>query len=169
MGSRGYREPKYRCAVCGKGCSSKKELNGPHFVYDHEKARLHGYCYVGNLSWREDALWKELRESDVPMMIDAIPEKVCIHTVGARDVHVICNCDVVRFYDLIFTFWMTNESKRDYEAPVAEMIKIWLARISLDDEARSLYLILANSGLNSGELLERLADLFDLPRFWKQS
>lgn len=134
----------HRCAVCNAWIYADQDPSS-HIFNDSDLAALHGFLYIGHRrSFRHTLLGlvvaeEHLRYSSNDKVYVAAPVLVVYETA---------NCAVpgdVRKY--------------------SPEIHVWIEQISFDAERFSIFEMIMNS-CEFFEGLERVADLFDLPRFW---
>lgn len=153
------------CPVCKTELRSKRHEE-THIFESGASAECHGYVFAG---WSE---WSEKSGSvRFPIEIDAIPEELLFpvgtrtRMRGSRLLYTVLKA--ARLYNELSTHWQATRTFAGTKHNSCPDVRLWMRRILLDEEASAIFLMILESGVSRGEALNRVADLFDLPKFWE--
>lgn len=148
----------YICPVCRESVSAD-EIEEDHHTSSARTANLHGYELIG---------YSTVRRSSILRV--CIPEKV---QKTSSDGSIYAPYQFVNLLRLLqnvvekLTWTLGPEVEK---ARVISAMRQWVERICLDEEAHSIYLAIYDSVIPDEnfeiEVVERVAEIFDLPRFW---
>lgn len=151
-----------KCSTCGVSLGSEQEERN-HVFYNEFVAGRHGYSYVGDMRMHQ-----ALDAYPFPRAVDAIPSEII---TTYRDKYFTFP-QATNLYAMLHGLWIDSIEPVDAavfatQRNVSAEVILWLRRILLDEEALAVYLMIHASDIEQAELLNRLADLFDLPKFWE--
>lgn len=159
----------YRCSIC----KSQFKNERAHWSYVYKDAKLaeaHGYGMI-----------RPVPDAYFPSSRQAIPAKHLLcgdtwhHPCYARDY-------AIKLYNRLLHHWNSKVFLKTYELLYPRLIlaneiqadiRAWFTLLLTDKEAFAIYELMAESlGPDENhdhleELVERLADLFDLPKYWE--
>lgn len=144
------------CKICKAWIDFDDSVEVQEHVFENETyARPHGYRFAGMSKW--------LREKEEVLAVNAIPKRF-LHINRKEEAYALK--EVINLYYLLEE--LPGRKLKSFRR--LKFIRQWLNRILLDEEAFAVYQLMRSSMGSSPEveLCDRLANLFDLPKFWEE-
>lgn len=159
----------YRCPICKASFKHERAHNA--FIFkDRVLAGLHDFRIAQDISIFPDA--RRVVPARFLLLGASWREGYYVKSHALRLYNILCGVFVAYRHGLDGEYGLDVQYGR-----LQENVRIWLHRILLDSENYAIYQMIFDSlaqpnipfsaaSFDSLELLNRLSDLFDLPKFW---
>lgn len=148
-------KPRYVCAICGDDFIDRAQHD--RWLVAHEwRRKAHGYHKVEHVKGFGTTPWHVLPFLlRLDFLLDLGEGEYCLRE------------PLYSVYRTLSQNWPVREGR--YLWASTKGVQTWMERFAKDEEAASIFFMMKSSIPDSTELIDRLVDLFDLPKYWLKS